>query len=123
MDKELKKQWVEALRSGRYKQGKRYMRTLSDEYTPIGIFADAVLNLPKTLEKSLDGFEKDVYRFCDCCDMTLPPKLVNELGIPVDALHGLYAMNEGGFIGGRWEKYYKNPQTFDYIANWIETNL
>jgi hypothetical protein len=40
MDPELKKEWVEALRSGRYKQGKNTLRTKDDEYCCLGVLCD-----------------------------------------------------------------------------------
>ncbi len=44
MDEQIKKQWVEALRSGRYKQGREYLRTeLSDgsySYCCLGVLCD-----------------------------------------------------------------------------------
>jgi hypothetical protein len=40
MDKELKHNWTHALRSGEYKQGKRFLRSSSDEYCCLGVICD-----------------------------------------------------------------------------------
>lgn len=40
MDPELKKKWVEALRSGRYKQGTEMLRSLDDEFCCLGVLCE-----------------------------------------------------------------------------------
>jgi hypothetical protein len=42
MNKEYKQKWVEALRSGEYKQGKGVLRSKSDEYCCLGVLCDIV---------------------------------------------------------------------------------
>jgi len=42
MNPELKKKWVDALRSGEYKQGKSYLRS-SDSYCCLGVLADVII--------------------------------------------------------------------------------
>lgn len=37
----IKKEWVAALRSGKYKQGKRAMCCFKDKYTALGVLMDA----------------------------------------------------------------------------------
>lgn len=40
MDTELKLKWVEALRSGKYKQGKQRFKSADDTYCCLGVLAD-----------------------------------------------------------------------------------
>ena len=40
MDAELKARWVEALRSGKYKQGRGVLRSLNDEFCCLGVLCD-----------------------------------------------------------------------------------
>lgn len=40
MDPEIKAEWVAALRSGQYKQGKDYLRTEGDAYCCLGVLCD-----------------------------------------------------------------------------------
>lgn len=42
MDKETKEKWTEALRSGKYKQGRRWLRNRDDEFCCLGVLADIV---------------------------------------------------------------------------------
>lgn len=42
MDAEWKARWVEALRSGRYKQGRDQLRTEHDEFCCLGVLCDIV---------------------------------------------------------------------------------
>ena len=42
INKELVEQWVEALRSGKYKQGRRTLRNRNDEFCCLGVLPDKV---------------------------------------------------------------------------------
>ena len=42
MNAELKAKWVEALRSGRYKQGRGFLRNANDEFCCLGVLCDVV---------------------------------------------------------------------------------
>lgn len=40
MNPEIKAEWVAALRSGEYKQGKRYLRSVDEEFCCLGVLCD-----------------------------------------------------------------------------------
>ena len=40
MDQEIKIKWVEALKSGKYKQGRGQLRSLNNEFCCLGVLAD-----------------------------------------------------------------------------------
>ncbi len=40
MDPELKQKWLDALRSGKYKQGEGQLRNVQDEFCCLGVLAD-----------------------------------------------------------------------------------
>jgi len=42
MNAELKAKWIEALRSGRYKQGRGFLRNANDEFCCLGVLCDIV---------------------------------------------------------------------------------
>jgi hypothetical protein len=42
MNKEIKEQWVSALRSGKYKQGNGALRNIKDEFCCLGVLCDIV---------------------------------------------------------------------------------
>lgn len=44
MNKEILARWVEALRSGRYRQGKFGLRDLEDRFDPIGVLCDLAVS-------------------------------------------------------------------------------
>lgn len=54
---ELKKTWCTALRSGTYKQGKRFLHTATDKYCCLGILCE-LQNLPKAKVDFLTPFCK-----------------------------------------------------------------
>lgn len=43
MNNEIKKEWVTALRSGNYKQGKSHLRNLDDSYCCAGVLCDILV--------------------------------------------------------------------------------
>lgn len=42
MDTELKTKWLEALRSGKYKQGKHLLRSVHDQFCCLGVLCDVI---------------------------------------------------------------------------------
>lgn len=60
MNKELVRQWVEALRSGRYKQGRKALRNIDDSYCCLGVLCDISkeeLGIDWKPEEETDDFE------------------------------------------------------------------
>lgn len=53
MNEEIKKKWVEALRSGKYKQGEGYLRSADDKFCCLGVLCDIVS--PEGWAKCLSG--------------------------------------------------------------------
>lgn len=63
INKELVKQWVEALRSGKYKQGRQALRNRNDEFCCLGVLCDIsknTLNLDWELDSN-EVCESEVY--------------------------------------------------------------
>jgi len=63
MNKGLVRQWVEALRSGKYKQGRKALRNIDDSYCCLGVLCDISKNtLDLTWEHdSNDVCESEIY--------------------------------------------------------------
>lgn len=102
MDKELKAKWIEALRSGQYKQGKGQLRdTPSDTYCCLGVLL-TVANEPFLSAVTLKGAQEEKF------------------GISTEQRCKLESMNDGiderGRQGGR-------EYDFSEIADYIEANL
>jgi hypothetical protein len=108
---DLRKKWVDALRSGKYKQGKGSLRSANGAYCCLGVLCD-VMNIPSEL---VDNCE--CYRFTtptgDKVSGYLNPELANEIGLS-SVVGGnstnlsLAGMNDRG-------------SSFTEIANFIES--
>lgn len=93
MNEELKKRWVEALRSGRYPQGKGLLRDVNGNYCCLGV-------LEEIREKNIDPFA------------TMPDQhdLVANVGLEWNMAVSLAEQNDDGI-------------PFDEIADSIEYNV
>lgn len=114
MNQEIKKQWVEALRSGNYKQDKGHLRTKFG-FCCLGVLCDILKDKLKT-EWSVDG------TFCFKGCSTILPTSVMEL----TQLHSENPKVEGetlaDFNDGN-ENRMVSPKTFPEIADLIEKHL
>lgn len=96
MDPEFKAQWLEALRSGRYPQGRGALRR-EGYYCCLGVLADVID--PTEWDDYSDTWMTDGLHLA-CVDV-LPDEVQADLVLMNDT-HGL---------------------SFQHIANWIEENL
>lgn len=109
MDAELKKKWVEALRSGKYVQGNGTL-CHGGKYCCLGVLVDI---LPAKLKnkyrvRESHGFMVNTYdRDCDMVQ-TIHPALRNEIGLKSEVHNHLYLMNDIG------------RKSFSEIADYIE---
>lgn len=127
MTKELKDQWLTALRSGEYKQGKGTLKqqqspgTSDCTYCCLGVLCDIVG--PENWSPTYSGKYKYTYPslnsiFNDSYG-TLPKSLSNKLEVSTATMEKLIKMNDAGLTPNTTlEKY-----TFLEIADWIENNL
>jgi hypothetical protein len=101
MDKDLKDKWVEALRSGKYKQGREVLRNGDNEFCCLGVLAD--VNGQQWSETPEEYGRGTRYRLI--------------YGGSV-AIYSVAGMNWGPYASlNDTEK-----MTFDEIADWIEEN-
>ena len=99
MDKIIKRKWVKALRSRKYKQGFRQLKSLEPEaYCCLGVLCEVMKEkyLPK--------------------DPTPGNRVLRKAGLSEGDCFRLITLNDGG--GGM-----TNNWKFYQIANWIEKNL
>jgi len=108
MKRELKAQWLEALRSGRYKQGKYRLRNSRDEFCCLGVLCD-ISGEGEWEHSSSMGY---LYKRGEEQDKNVLPTFLHQL---VDMEDGqedkLIDMNDGDGL------------SFLAIANWIEENI
>lgn len=97
MNKEIKARWVEALRSGKYKQGKKCLRSESDTYCCLGVLCDIK--------------QKDIWENSITFDSFPPSYILDWAKLDFHTTINLADMNDNG------------GASFEEIADWIETNL
>jgi hypothetical protein len=114
MDPEAKKAWLEALRSGRYKQGQGKLRREGDEFCCLGVLCDLGQDRDKKWRKV--GL---CYAYGSLDDTTIPPDEVRDKsGLNPETVGALWRMNDGVTSTGKIQ-----GKPFSEIADWIEANL
>ena len=103
MKRELKTKWIEALRSGNYKQGTSHLRTIDDCYCCLGVLAD-VNKETWTVRK-----HNNVYEIQEMFGYSLPKNY--EKMLSSEDQGSLMQMND------------TDGYRFDEIADWIEANV
>lgn len=99
MDKEIKKNWIQALLSGKYTQGQYVLKSSEDRFCCLGVLAD-ILGYLQGRSCVYNGSSS----YC-----TLPKSLFKKLGIDLKKAETLIRLNDGG-------------KNFTEIASWIEAN-
>lgn len=108
MDSVLKQKWVDALRSGAYKQGNGYLRTKEDKFCCLGVLCDLMADRWIT-----DSDYESCYGYTcggEICLGYLPSKTKEEISLENFLEEILIQMNDAG-------------ESFDNIAKYIQNNL
>jgi hypothetical protein len=105
MDKDLKAKWIAALRSGKYEQGREYLRK-DDSYCCLGVLCDLVDPNGWVYDSEFYSFH---FNSDHDVDQWLPSSLPEKYGI--DRESDLVDLND--------TKQYD----FNQIADWIEVSL
>lgn len=112
MNKTLKKKWLRALRSGRYKQGTANLKVKKDgklEYCCLGVLCAAARE-PMTAMRSTETLIRYVTSK-DNLGSTFSTRLLKKFGLTIEQHNELTGMND---LQGK---------SFDEIADYIEDNL
>lgn len=105
MDAVLKQKWIDALRSGKYKQGKSYLKTKDGKYCCLGVLCE-IVGVPHTPDgRGFKFYFEDANRSSDA----LPHP--GFCGLKPEAQNDLTFMND------------EENKSFNEIADWIEANL
>lgn len=116
MDTEIKKQWIEALRSDEYQQGQRWLRKKDPEgemqYCCLGVLCDLMTRgeweqVPHITSQKVYSFHIDD----DRSTLGLPSGVVEVSGLAKDKTGDLVRLNDN------------ERANFATIADWIEENL
>lgn len=112
MNEEMKAEWLNALRSGNYKQGEQKLRDY-DHYCCLGVLCDL---FP---QGEWDG---DEFIYKGEFGNAMPPyNLLAELDLAEGDAGMLSKLNDGAL--GEMGKPEIRPHSFPEIADWIEANL
>ena len=105
MNKEWKEKWIEALRSGEFKQGRRQLKSDEGDYCCLGVLA-TIAGYDPTSEETRHNWEA-----------YLNEDIQDQMDLSYEIQTKLAEMNDG--------KLFRNiPQhSFLEIADWIEANL
>lgn len=107
MDKEVKAEWVEALRSGEFEQGRQFLRTQGGEYCCLGVLSELSVRR-HIIEMHTD---KDGITQYDGYFSYLPEALRDLFSISSEETDILMRMND------------VDKSSFEHIADWIEANM
>lgn len=108
MNPEIKAQWIEALRSGEYKQAQKQLRTGDDRFCCLGVLCNLIPDLVWTSEDR-NGWSAH-YDEARSFGL-LPYTLRDELGISGERVDELTELND------------QQGRDFNQIADWIELYL
>ena len=111
MRKELKEKWLEALRSGKYKQGRGDLRNVDDEFCCLGVLCDisgqGEWGTKLMIQKAPYCYgQGDEWQHC-----ALPPFMKKFTNLPMNTEETLFNLND------------KRGLSFHEIADWIEENV
>lgn len=113
MDGHLKARWVEALRSGKYKQGKSVLRDSNNNYCCLGVLADI-----DSVENTLcsDAFGGYLFNFSEIASSRscLPTEYRVKIGLADPVYDTCIIYNDGLCCEYR--------RSFSEIADYIEAN-
>lgn len=109
MNSEWKQKWVEALRSGEYKQGKYGLRSADDAFCCLGVLCDLIEPTRWQLDKDRAQYTNG-YAANEHAVGILPDDISSALGLDRGEQAVLGTMNDTG-------------NSFNDIADWIEENL
>lgn len=114
----MQKQWIAALRSGKYEQGFRRLRTRDNKYCCLGVACEIL-----GLEAKLDF---DVYRFIDeetSSNSVIPGMTFSRLGLRSKEGHLKEPLDDGrGYCSCLYDLNDTAKLSFEQIADYIEAN-
>jgi hypothetical protein len=132
MDADLKAKWVEALRSGEFKQAQGTLHDAKhDSYCCLGVLCKVAGAEWGECEKEVEGDDgyyiktfshvpvKDGQLLGNTDDEELEKWACKKFGIPDQVV--LIAMNDG--LGKEGQEHYQPAKTFSEIADYIEKNF
>lgn len=107
MKPEIKEKWLEALRSGRYKQGNSYLKNYKNEFCCLGVLCDLVDPSGWEMEEN----ENPLFFLFDNSASYLSNDFISKIGkFSIEMMYELAKMNDTG-------------KSFKKIADYIEKEI
>jgi hypothetical protein len=107
MNAELKHKWLEALRSGEFKQGRRQLRSADDSFCCLGVLCHVAKPDGWSMRGHGESFSHSI-SFAGHCDSA---ELVPVVGVSQRQCSTLVEMND------------RQCNSFAEIADWVEANI
>lgn len=129
IDPELKRKWVEALRSGKYPQGYTRLKTGDGRYCCLGLLTELIpmFELKQHGKSKLERYRSDyAVEYKGQFHYGTPHYLVAENVLSYRTMIKLMELNDGEpsfVLLTREDSPGKNSLSFAQIADWIENNL
>jgi hypothetical protein len=111
MNKEIKKFWIEELRSEKYDKTRGNLRRDNGKCCALGILATILVSLKKANWKQTESVYAIQSKNGVSCTTSLPEDLREEIGLSFDKQNSIINLNDSD----------KHNHDFNYIANYIET--
>ena len=111
MEQELKKKWIEALRSGEFKQRRRVLRGPTKEGAISQCCLGVLCMVKNPNVEVIDGYQS--------VEELIPDRLLDDYGLTSIQQARLSTLNDGGSVDGMSIR----EHTFEEIADYIETHL
>jgi len=115
MNKDIAKKWVDALRSGEYKQGKGYLKNAAGEYCCLGVLCE-VVGEKFTLFQGEPSYRCGI----NSHNLYLPPEIVAKAGLRTS--NG-FISKSGTYAYSNLADMNDNCMSFEYIADVIEKEV
>lgn len=139
LDPEIKVLWIDALKSGRYKKGEKFLHNMdTDSWCCLGVLCDVlnkrgIVHLSRNVSKYSASDVGDVayVEYMDNHISFLPPKVTRLLGLDLESdFWNLAHINDGlsTYVAGEYEKNYhamppKPPTDFSIAIDYITDHL
>lgn len=107
MDRTIKENWIQALRSKKYKQGFTFLRTADNDFCVLGVLCDIVD--PDGWERTFNNFH-ELYFHRNGLVSYPPAKILEKAGLSNGCVDEIYYLNDS------------KRMDFDALADYIEVN-
>ena len=123
MNTEIKTMWVEALRSGQYKQGSGHLN-LDGKFCCLGVLCDLAVKAGGVVKDVVDnGVDTDNITSYDGQSMVLPQSVMDWAGLTSDNPEVVFVESVGAIYEDGIAWFNDNEFSFETLSDFIEEQL